>query len=164
MAEERLSYSSNDLNSMNTNSLPPKPQLKPANKSTSHLEINNFQNHHNNKKNNINPTMRISKPKFHSGKHISKPPSLQLTGYPSADSSTGGQTGSRGPSPTHNNSNLNEKKVIYKFKSGETFVSFPYLIPQKIIGEGSYACVSSAIDTRSKKKYAIKKKNIPKET
>eukprot|EP01084_Bolivina_argentea_P105759 189398_1 len=101
--------------------------------------------------------MRISKPKFHSGKHISKPPSLQLTGYPSADSSTGGQTGSRGPSPTHNNSNLNEKKVIYKFKSGETFVSFPYLIPQKIIGEGSYACVSSAIDTRSKKKYAIKK-------
>ncbi len=47
--------------------------------------------------------------------------------------------------------------LIYKFKSGETFVSFPYLIPQKIIGEGAYACVSSAIDTRTKKKYAIKK-------
>ena len=51
----------------------------------------------------------------------------------------------------------NERKTIYKFKSGEQFISYPYLTPQKIIGEGSYASVCSAIDTRTKKKYAIKK-------
>ena len=51
----------------------------------------------------------------------------------------------------------NERKTIYKFKSGEQFISYPYLTPQKIIGEGSYASVCSALDTRTKKKYAIKK-------
>jgi len=58
---------------------------------------------------------------------------------------------------SNNNNNKAERKVTYKFKSGEQFISYQYLTPQKIIGEGSYASVCSAMDTRTKKKYAIKK-------
>ncbi len=73
--------------------------------------------------------------------HIKNPPSFQLTCYPLADSS-----------PTFKSNPLNAK-VIYKFNSDETFVSFPYLMPQKIIGTSTY----STMDTRTKTKYAIKK-------
>jgi len=46
---------------------------------------------------------------------------------------------------------------MYRFKSGECFASYSWLVPQRIIGEGAYAAVCSAIDRRTKRRYAIKK-------
>eukprot|EP01084_Bolivina_argentea_P105763 189406_1 len=60
----------------------------------------------------------------------------------------------------NNYTHLNQKKIIYKFKSGEKFLSFSYLVPQKITSYsqyGPYTVVSSAINTHTQKKYAIKK-------
>ena len=50
-----------------------------------------------------------------------------------------------------------EPKTTFKFKSGEKFQIYSYFSPIKIIGEGSYASVCSAVDKRNNKKVAIKK-------
>eukprot|EP01084_Bolivina_argentea_P179598 310330_1 len=137
MAQQQLAYSTTDLNT-----LPSTKFTKPyfhASAPTSHVEMDYFAHPHHNIQH------ELCKPKS-ALKHRTKP---CLSGYPSADSSCSNSSST--------STKYKEKKTTYKFQSGEQFVSYGYLVPHKIIGEGSYATVCSALDTRTHKKYAIKK-------